>query len=80
MRVLGEKIENQFVVAAFVHEIVQDHCTSLGNPCLDFTFVLNILVKLDSLLFHFILSRLSGPIVVVKEIRFLVEDIYVAAR
>ena len=67
MRVFGEEIEHTFVVASFLHEIVQYQDTSflLGKPHGQEFRIGNAFVKMHALLFHALEPILPGPITVV---------------
>ena len=67
MRVFGEEIEHPFVVASFLHEIVQDQHTSFlfGKPHGQEFRIRNPFVKMNALLFHALEPVLPGSVTVV---------------
>ena len=77
MRMFGEEIEYPFVVASFLHEIVQDQHTSFlfGKPHGQEFRIGNPFVKMDALLLHALEPVLPGSVTVIDAFGRALEQI-----
>ena len=67
MRMFGEQIQDAFVVAPFIHQIVQDQNTSsVGKPLHQLLVIGNPFVKLHPAIFHGLKSILPRTVTVMN--------------
>ena len=66
MRMFGERIQDSFVVAPFIHQIVQDQnpSSSAGKPLHQLLVIGNPLVKVHPAIFHALKAILPCPVTV----------------
>ena len=81
MRMFGEQIQDTFVVAPFIHQIVQDQdSTPVGKPLHQLLVIGNPFVKLDPAIFHGLKSILPSSVTVMNEHGRVVEQLRVVQQ
>ena len=81
MRMFGEQIQDAFVIAHFIHQIVQDqNSTLMGKPLHQLLVIGNPFVKLDPTIFHGLKSILPRAVTVMNERGRVVEQLRVVQQ
>ena len=76
MRMFGEQIQDAFVVAPFIHQIVQDQdAPSIGKPLHQLWVIGNPFVKLHPAIFHGLKAILPRAVTVMNERGRVVEQL-----
>ena len=81
MRMFGEQIQDAFVVAPFIHQIVQDqNAPSVGKPLHPLLEIGNPFVKLHPTIFHSLKSIMPRTVTVMNERGRVVEQLRIVQQ